>query len=201
MFEELHYQYIIVVIVLLGLFCLYRLYSYDRPAININFSFVKKIFPEGRYQWQSEIGPTELYSKGLIRRGTAIITQNIEEKSVTITTKYNLINKIGNKSIMKCEGITKYYYKPDHGNNLFRKSVTYSGNKEVHTTYGYAIRKANNGFTFKISSATQYSKVELNQLEGTIRKLPNGIIHFGWENHNIFGFTNFTAVGEYKLIK
>ena len=198
MLKQEHYHYLIIIIALV---CLYRVTQYDPKAIDVSFSLVKKIFPEGNYSWLSEIGPTNLYPEGAIRKGSATFKHNYEENSVTITTNYVLIDKSRKKPNKDCKRITKYFYKPDHGNNLFRKSITYSNGQEVNTTYGYAIRKTSNSFSFKISASTQYSTEEFNQLEGTISRPEKGIVRFDWKNYNIFGLVNFTSFSEYKLIK
>ena len=112
-----------------------------------------------------------------------------------------MIDKSRKKPNKDSQRITKYFYKPDHGNNLFRKSITYTNEQEVNTTYGYAIGKTNNSLDFKISASTQYSTEEFNQLKGTISRPENGIVRFSWKNYNMFGLVNFTTSSEYKLIK
>ena len=65
MLKHKYYYYIIIIITLI---CLYRVTQYDPKAIDVSFSLVKKIFPEGKYSWLSEIGQTNLYPEGAIRK-------------------------------------------------------------------------------------------------------------------------------------
>ena len=188
-FLEEHYKIIMIILLLLVVYCVYRIRQLYPPAINVDSNLIKSILKEGIYEYKGNYTPTDIYKNGLLLKGEVHITYEKNNAIVAELHKEAYDAKTKNKVYEALRKVT-FYYKPDHGNNLFRESVTYKDDKVSSRLYGYATASTNNSISFSSSGSWLMSTHDYKHIDSIIEKTKSGFVH-RFMHYNILGFVDF----------
>ena len=185
---EEHYRTIIIVLLLLVVFCIYRIKKLYPKSIDVEPKLIKSIVAEGEYSFVSNMTITDIHKNGGIAKGKLTVTH--EDTTVRANIVFTAYDTKTKEKLYDGVRKTIFNYTPDQGNNLFRTSTTYRNNKIVSHIHGFAIAKTNDSITFHSSGSWQTSSNDYKHIESIHTKTNNGL-KSEWYHYNILGFVDF----------
>lgn len=197
-FKQIHLTSIIVVIVVLVVSRWLYMYA-PRTAIDVEESLLRKILVPGTYKGEGTCSPTPLYPNGLTSTNKLVITENTSEKNIHYVNE--LVARDSKTNVIQYTGVRKgkYFYKPNHGSNLFNSSEFYIDGKVVSTSYGYATSKTNDSIDFTIDAAWHVIDAEYSNAKKDLKR--KGNVLYGYFTHpSFFGGSSLTFNEKYTQL-
>ena len=192
---------VMIIVVALVLASMRWIYLYmPRTAIDVEESLLRKVVRPGKYAGEAVYSPTALYPNGLVTSNILEITENADEKNIQYTNE--LVARDRKTNQVKYSGVRKgkYFYKPNHGSNLFNTSESYIDGKVVSTSYGYATAKTDNSIDFTIVAAWHVIDEEYINAKKDLRR--DGDVLYGDFTHpTFFRGSALTFTEKYTMIK
>jgi len=163
-------QIIILLVVVILVYVVYRLIQYFRVrSVDISPALLHDVLKPGTYKGVGEYTPTKSHSDGIVTTNVLTIEKG-DHNSVHYTNKLTAKNKKTNRVeyIAIRKGV--YFYKSNHGNQLFLEAKSYINNKVVSSQYGYANGFTDNSISFLISSTWYIDQTKYDDAIKTLQR-------------------------------
>lgn len=179
----------IIILLLLILFLALNVINYlNIQPVQVEPEKLSNIFKIGDYEGQGEFGPTSLYKNGLITNDKLKIEK--ANNGIKETLYLDAFDKKTNKLEYTATRITKYFYKPNHKNKLYRTSESYINDNIVSSSYGYAINNnilfsnSPNKLKFYLKGTWHIEKIGYHSIDLNIER-KNDTINSEFQNHTL----------------
>tara|TARA_Y100000389_G_C17433784_1_gene504280 strand:+ start:1048 stop:1644 length:597 start_codon:yes stop_codon:yes gene_type:complete len=183
---------ILLLIVLLICFLLYNHFNNNPQGIDVSPKELLNIIKPGKYVGNYDIPPTNLYPNGINGKINATFTWN--NNSLNFVNNVECFDKKTNEKLFTIVRTGSFYYKPNHGNNLFKICKSVMDGKTVSNHYGWVVGKTNNSLSLINTGTWHIIDKEYNNIDYEITKTNDGMkavyIHYD----------GLKMVVDYKLI-
>ena len=187
---------LILLIIVLGFL---RLKAFNPESTDISPEFLYKIIPPGTYKGSSIITPSETYKNGIKAIHRVVVTKD-NNNGIKFQQKIFGYDLITNKFKFEGDRIGRFYYKSNHGKNLFKEVDGYINGNIVSTLEGYAFDKTSNSISFSLSGARSYTSTKYKEVISVINKPQTNKIVQEVKHKNIYGINEFYIKEEYAKI-
>jgi len=194
-FKQIHLTSIILLIVALVVSRWLYMYA-PRTAIDVEESLLRKILVLGTYVGEGTYTPTPLYPNGLTTTNKLIITENTSEQNIHYVNEVVARDSKTNAIQYNMTRKGKYFYKPNHGSNLFNSSESYIDGKVASTSYGYATSKTSDSIDFTIEAAWHVIDNEYDNAKKELKRKGN-VLYGHFSHPTFFGGSSLTFNEKY----
>jgi len=156
---------------------------------------LEHVLKPGKYVGKIHISPTNLYKNGTINDSTLTLVK--EGNNISFTNNINARDCKTNKIAYTAKRTGLFFYKPNHGNNLFRSSKSYIGNTIVSNINGHAINHSNNHIDFVCQGSWHHAANDYKQINLSIDKNSSGFNTI-FKHFNVLGMNDFTMNEQYN---
>ena len=191
---------IMLLVMVILFYVIYRLINYfNTRHVNVPPALLVDVIKPGSYKGVGEYSATKSHSGGIVTTNDLIIEKG-KNNSVYYTNTLIAKDKKTNK--VQYNGVRKgiFFYKSNHGNQLFVESKSYIDDNIVSSQYGYANGITNNSISFLISSTWYIDQKIYDSTVKTLTRNGDNLSHSIY-NTNKIGMKGLTIEEEYKLNK
>lgn len=170
-------QIIILLVVVILVYVVYRLIQYFRARpVAISPALLHDVLKPGTYKGVGEYTPTKSHSDGIVTTNVATIEKG-EHNSIHYTNTLTAKNKKTNQVVYNAIRKGDFFYKSNHGNQLFLEAKSYINNEVVSSQYGYANSFTDNSISFLISSTWYIDQTTYEDAIKTVQRNGDKLSH------------------------
>jgi len=183
----------IIVLLIVLLICILLYNYFNNPqAINISSKELLNIIKPGKYSGTYDFPSTNFYPNGYT--GKINVTFTWKNNSLSFVNNMDCFDKRTKKKLFTVVRSGSFYYKPNHGNNLFKSCKSQINGKIVSNHHGWAVGKKTDSITFMHKGAWHIKDEEYNNINNKITKTNDGFEAFYINNGGL------KMIADYKLI-
>lgn len=199
--RSLFFLLIIIVILILCSLAIYMTMEYNEPkAIEVEKDFLHSILKPGVYKGRAVYSATKLYPNGLETTNHLTVHENKEEDSYDYINELTAVNRSTKEVAYHAIRKGKYFYKPNHGKEVFLMGKSYINDRIVSSQYGFATHQSNNSLSFTMDSSWHIDEKEHKNASKVLTRDGNKL-HIKMVHPSYWGMSGLTLNESYEEVQ